>query len=213
MPPIPSYFRNYNGLCAFPLSSIPDNPYHVLAYLESMGFTIVNDNALNGDVVTTQLGFFAGSYVGTGKYARNARPSQAPLVVNCSSFVSFLYREMGVTLPRLAIQQSEMGALVPDLQQVMDGDLLFTTGLINRYRDDPEQSVGHVAIVTGAHACVHAEASGIRRTTIAKLLKKRSLRLVRRYVHQEDMVILVRCPPELEIETADDIYWLLTKHL
>lgn len=211
MSPIPSHFRKIGRRCAFPLSAIPLPPEKTLAIIERIpGLHILNDQ--HTTLVSEYLPTFAQRQIGVSKYLQNARPVDAPQWVNCSTFAAFVYAQMGVHLPRLAIQQSEIGALVPR-DQLCIGDLVFATGYINRFRDNPDQSVGHVAIVIGPNQYIHANQSGVTLATESQLFNNREFRVARRYITQADHVVLLSCDTQLNIETADDIYWLLTKHL
>ena len=58
-------------------------------------------------------------------------------------------------LSRRTIQQIDLGIAV-NPTDVMAGDLVFVTGRINYYQDDPAQGVGHVGIATGEGTVVHA---------------------------------------------------------
>lgn len=213
MPPIPSYFCKIRRRCAFPLSAIPLPPKDALRLIKRIpGLQILNDNYQTRTLVTECLPSFAKQYVGVSRYARNAHIDGAPLYVNCSSFMAFVYAQMGIKLPRLAVQQSEVGELVSQ-ENLTVGDLVFTTGHINRYRDDPAQSVGHVAMLVGPSQYIHAHTSGVTLVKASHLYKNREFRVARRYISQTDCVVLLSCDTQLNIETSDDIYWLLTKYL
>ncbi len=45
-------------------------------------------------------------------YRYGARPSEAPRVFDCSSFVQYLYQRIGVKLPRTSIEQARCGKVV-----------------------------------------------------------------------------------------------------
>ena len=210
---IPNYFRNCGGRCAFPLSSVSQPPEKTLALLSNIpGLRILNNDYRAPILVSECLPAFARQYIGVSRYQRDAAFSNAPMQVNCSSFVKYLYYHMGVSLPHLAVQQSEVGKYVMR-DSLTIGDLVFLTGRINRYRTNPDDSVGHVALVVGPSRYLHACNRGVTECTEHSLLKKREFRVARRYVAAEDHVILLQCDPYLEIETADDIYWLLTRFL
>ena len=212
MTTIPSYLRNCNGRCAFPLSSIPLPEERTLELLTQAGFLVLNDCGSRHTLITECLPYFAIRHCGICKYSAKAKPTDAPITVNCSSFVSFIYGQMGVHLPRRAIQQSEIGIPIA-LKNIQVGDLVFTTGHINRYRDDPAQAVGHVALVITPTHFIHADRQGVRQITAKKFFKTREFRVARRLITPKDSVVLVSCPNELCIETADDIYWKLTEYL
>jgi cell wall-associated NlpC family hydrolase len=210
---IPSYFRKCDGRCAFPLSAISLPPEEVVALLSKIeGIRILNDNYTTHSLISECLPSFARSFIGVSKYKITALPTDAPYLVNCSSFLKYVYSQMGICLPRLAIQQSEVGQLV-SRDDLVVGDLVFLTGHINRYRNDPAQSVGHVAMVVGPSQYIHARVGGVALASEKQLYKKAEFRLARRYIQPTDHAILLSCVPKLPIETADDIYWMLTKYL
>src|SRR3989338_8448371 len=62
--------------------------------------------------------------IGVSKYRRGARPSEFPNIVDCSSFVKWLYARRGIWLPRRTIQQRQYGETV-DINELTAGDLIF----------------------------------------------------------------------------------------
>ncbi|RMG59311.1 MAG: NlpC/P60 family protein [Bacteroidetes bacterium] len=79
----------------------------------------------------------------------------SPTGFDCSGFVSYVFRQHGLRLPRSSAAMAQTGLEV-DLEEVQPGDLLFFTG-----RDASSGVIGHVALVTGTesghlhmtHAC------------------------------------------------------------
>ncbi|MBT6294905.1 MAG: hypothetical protein HOJ25_04440, partial [Candidatus Magasanikbacteria bacterium] len=47
--------------------------------------------------------------IGYAQYVLRAKMSQAPNIVDCSSFVKYLFGKKGMWLPRISIQQRECG--------------------------------------------------------------------------------------------------------
>jgi cell wall-associated NlpC family hydrolase len=66
---------------------------------------------------------------------------------DCSGFTQQVYRQFGVTLPRSAAEQAQMGENV-QLDDLQIGDLLF----YRTYKSDPS----HVAIYAGNGQIIHA---------------------------------------------------------
>jgi hypothetical protein len=71
--------------------------------------------------------------------------------------------------------------------------------------------VGHVGIATGEGTIVHAANSrvGIIETTVEDFISGEKLRGIRRYVPKDSEVVTVTTPPQREVETSDDIQWIL----
>ena len=90
-------------------------------------------------------------------YFYGARPDEAPKRFDCSSFVQYLYRLIGITLPRNSIDQAACGRRVRDIKKLEVGDLLFFTSKVGRYNRKFPMGVGHVAIYIGGGKGVHAK--------------------------------------------------------
>lgn len=199
-------FRAVSGRCAVVLSSlrlpIPDEK--ALATLTTLGFSVI-------EVDLVQL---ARSRVGVSRYRRGAGAADAPETFDCSSFIKWLYAERGVWLPRRTIQQIALGTAI-DTCDILAGDVVFTTGRINYYHDDPTQGVGHVGIATGEGTIVHAANSrkGIIESSLQDFLKEETPRGVRRYVSQAAATITLETPLSREVECSDDLRWIILQQL
>jgi hypothetical protein len=173
-----------------------------LAILSRLGFSVV-------DVSLSEL---AQRQIGASIYRLGAHPNMAPSIVDCSSFVRWLYAQKGIWLPRLSIQQREYGLPVP-LTDIREGDLIFTTSRCgNFFLNDPKDAVGHVGMYTGS-GVVHAasKSSGVIETSLANFV--RNFRGVRRYVPRNARITTLRIPPKRFVETSDDLRWILLRHL
>lgn len=106
-------------------------------------------------VVDVNIVSLARERIGTSEYRRNARLSEAPSVFDCSTFTKWLYGQRGIWLPRRSIQQRELGDTV-SLRELKAGDLVFKSGLIDYFLDDPSDGVGHVGIATDEKTIIHA---------------------------------------------------------
>lgn len=110
----------------------------------------------------------ARSQLGTRYVFGGNRPDQA---LDCSSFARFAMEALGITLPRTAQQQAQLGAAVPrDRAQLRPGDLLtFGRGA----------KVSHVGIYIGEGKFIHASVTSGRviETTI-----ERNTQLFRRWL-------------------------------
>ena len=140
-------YRAVGNRCAIDISELhlPISNDRVLSILAAKKFKV-----LKIDMIA-----IARQCVGVSQYHRGARLSEAPAIVDCSSFVKWLYGQRGVWLPRRSIQQRELGEVV-EPNEVIAGDIIFTSGRTNYYFDDPADGVGHLGIVTDDNTVIHA---------------------------------------------------------
>jgi hypothetical protein len=76
----------------------------------------------------------------------------SPSGFDCSGFVQYVFAKQGVSLPRTASQQAQVGtALAPDWRAVSPGDLVMF---------EENGRIGHVAIYAGGNRIIHSTASG-----------------------------------------------------
>jgi hypothetical protein len=125
-------YRAVKQRCAVDLVrlSLPISEEAALNILQSKGFV-----ALDIDLIA-----LARTCIKRSGYRRGAQASEAPSVVDCSSFIKWLYGERGIWLPRRTIQQRNLGEAV-DLDHLCAGDVVFTSGRINYYETDPLNGV------------------------------------------------------------------------
>lgn len=90
-------------------------------------------------------------------YFYGAKPEEAPRRFDCSSFVQYLYKKIGIDLPRNSIDQAACGRRVWDIKKLEVGDLLFFTSKVGRYNRAFPMGIGHVAIYIGNGRGVHAK--------------------------------------------------------
>ena len=152
--------------------------------------------------------------IGSSQYRRGARPSEAPALVDCSSFTKWLYAQRGIWLPRRSIQQSQTGETI-NLDELADGDLIFTSGPISYYYDDPADGVGHVGIATGDGSVIHAANTRVNviESPLKKFVDPNNLRKVKRLVPKNLNVLTLETPLHREVETSDDIRWIILQSL
>ena len=199
-------YRIVGNRCAVNLSlmHLPISDENALDILFKKGF-----KALEVDLIE-----IARQCVRTSLYRRGAKPSEAPQVVDCSSLIKWLYGKRGIWLPRRSIQQRDQGEPVP-FDQIVAGDIIFTLGWINYYHDDPSDGVGHVGIATGSGTVVHAanQKNNVIESPIESFMGKTNIRGIRRYIPKDEKVITLEVPTSLEVETADDIKWIILQSL
>jgi hypothetical protein len=152
--------------------------------------------------------------VGKSIYRRGSRLSEAPNFFDCSSFIKYLYGQKGIWVPRRSIQQSEFGCSV-DLKNITAGDVICVSGHIDYFIKDPLLGVGHVGIVTENNSVIHAKnkEAGIVETPMKNFFSKDNLRTVRRIIPSDHQVYTFLTSEEREVESSDDIGWIIRQNL
>ena len=191
--------------------------------LEALDLPISREEALailcrkEFSLIEVDMIALARQWIGRSAYRRGTWASGAPAVVDCSSFVKWLYAQRGIWLPRLAVQQRECGERV-HIEDIVAGDLVFVSGRFDFYRSDPSDGVGHVGIATGDGTVVHASyEAGVVEVLLGAgecRLDLNKLRDVRRYIPNGAEVLTLEVPTHiLEVESADDIRWFILQSL
>ena len=199
-------YRAVGHRCAVDIDSLqlPISREETLSILATKKFKV-----LEIDVVT-----LARNCVGVSQYRRGARLSEAPTIFDCSSFIKWLYGQCGIWLPRRSIQQRELGESI-GLDHVVSGDVVFVSGFIDYYLDDPIDGVGHVGIATGNNTVIHAGNSkvGVIESPLDVFVEDDKFRDVRRYIPKHREIIILETPIDREVEIADDIRWIVLQSL
>jgi uncharacterized membrane protein YbaN (DUF454 family) len=110
--------------------------------------------------------------------------------IDCGAFVQQVFRAFGVSLPRTAAGQYEMGCDVAR-EELRPGDLLF-------FRDTYRRGISHVGIFIGQSRFIHAARGGVRITSLASGYWAKRLAAARRVADVEE-IAAVGCleePPE-----------------
>ena len=199
-------YRAVENRCAVILDSLrlPISREETLAVLVQKGFRTAEI-----DIIA-----LARRCIGTSKYRRGARLSEAPAVIDCSSFIKWLYAQRGIWLPRRSIQQHELGEVV-SLDELIAGDLVFVSGWIDYYHDDPANGVGHVGVATGDNTVIHAanRKANVVESPLDKFVGKTKFRGARRYLPKGVAVLTLEIPSCREVEVADDLRWIILQSL
>lgn len=199
-------YRAVQNRCAVHLPSLklPVTDVEALTILENNGFKV-----LEVDLIA-----LARQCIKASTYHRGAKPSEAPAVVDCSSFIKWLYGQHGIWLPRRSIQQRELGTPVP-VEEIGAGDVIFVSGWIDYYHTDPKDGVGHVGIATGEGTVVHAadRKAHVVESSIENFVGKTKFRGARRYVPKDQTVLILETPANREVEIADDLRWIVLQSL
>lgn len=99
-------------------------------------------------------------------YRYGAAPEEAPNCFDCSSFSQYLFKQIGIELPRSSILQAAdtQGKEImpaPDLSNFEAGDLLFMSGIAGHYDDElfggTRHYIGHVIIYLGNGIIIQAK--------------------------------------------------------
>lgn len=200
-------YRAVGNRCAITPNAVgvPVSRSEVLAILIQKGFGLVN----------VDLVALARQCIGTSRYRRSARLREAPAIVDCSSFVKWLYGMRGIWLPRRSIQQRELGESV-SFEELVAGDVVFVSGWIDYFHNDPANGVGHVGIATGERTIIHAANSktNVVESSIEEFIGATGkFRGVRRYIPKGVEVLTLETPADREVEIADDIRWIVLQSL
>ena len=101
------------------------------------------------------------SFGGSCSDAHSGNPAKQ---CDCSSLTMMSYRSGGVTIPRLAADQSRAGSPIYDLRTLLPGDLLFLIG-----SDGTRANPGHVGMYLGQGVIIEAPHTGtlVKLTTLA----------------------------------------------
>lgn len=219
-------FRAVGDRCAVDLQSLnlPITPEDSLRTLEREGFWCKK----------VSLARLLKKFIGRAGYRRGARMREAPYVFDCSSFAKWIYGFLGINLPRRSIQQFEACVsrqrLGPELVCPTDlrrsgfqlgnftpGSLIFSRGT-HPYTGSNGERIGHVGIVmdlVGRFSCTVAHAvnaeKGIVQEDFWDFKSKRGdgTVWVGRIAPDLDKLITVVAPMKWEVETSDDIRWIL----
>ncbi len=94
-------------------------------------------------------------------YKYGATPDEAPEFFDCSSFIQYVFKEIGVDLPRSTILQANEGNAVK-LEEIEPGDLLFFHGTQGFYNEKFPEGIGHVVLYIGDDKTIHASSKRIQ---------------------------------------------------
>ena len=97
---------------------------------------------------------FAKSLIGK-PYKYGAKPEEAPNFFDCSSFTQYIFKQIGIELPRSTILQADCGEKI-ELDKIEPGDLLFLHGTQGFYNKCFPEGIGHVILYIGNGKTIHA---------------------------------------------------------
>lgn len=191
-------YRAVGNRCAVDVTSLrlPITNHEILDILYKKGFESVDVNIIDE----------ARAHIGKAAFRLGVRMSETPATFDCSSFTKWLYGMKGIWIPRLATQQFEHCTPV-DLEAIQTGDLIFTSGYCKK-----AWHIGHVSLYTGHSvitAMIQKSGRGIIEISLEKLITQRKLQGVGRITNSLDEISTLIIPPSYEVETSDDIKYLV----
>lgn len=138
-----------------------------------------------------RLVFFARKHLGR-PYKFGAQPSEAPKAFDCSSFVKYLYKRIGVNLPRTALDQALIGKTIPSKKELLEiGDLLFFKGGWGHYCPEYPMGIGHVGIYVGNGKVINARSGEVDGKKSDFVIEED----VDSFLNRKDFVVIKRIPP------------------
>ncbi len=135
-----------------------------------------------------KLIYFAKKHLGK-PYKFGSNPSEAPKNFDCSSFVQYLYRRIGVKLPRTALDQASIGKTIKPKKELLKiGDLLFFKGGWGHYNPQFSTGIGHVVIYVGSGKVINAKSKEVDEKEIGSVIEED----VKDVLCRKDFVIVKR---------------------
>lgn len=149
---------------------------------------------------------------GRSTYCRSAGMREAPDILDCSALIKWLYAQRGIWLPRYSVQQRKHGEEV-SLEGLRAKDLVFATSLWNHNDPVMRDAVGHVGLAADGSHIIHAssEYGGVTECTVNDFMHGREFRGARRILSNPDSVCTFLTPPDLTIESSDDLDWIVSQ--
>lgn len=197
--------------------------------LREMNLPISAENEIRGILsdkgfreIDVDISALAKSLVGVARWKLPARQYEAPQYFDCASFVKWIYAQRGITIPRRCMQQFEFcrtHAKILDRDEVFcPGDLLFVTSpFVHGKRTDEHNGIGHVCLVIDNGDVVCATNSefglGVVKIPFHQICATRKICGTGRIVSREAELITLLTPPHREIETSDDVRWIILQSL
>lgn len=115
------------------------------------GYALINNEMYKFDGLTTPGFIQKEKLVANALMYLNAPylwGGRSPLGIDCSGFTQMVYRLQGISLPRDAYQQAEVGTTLSFVEESEPGDLAFF--------DNKEGEVTHVGIILADNHIIHA---------------------------------------------------------
>lgn len=135
-----------------------------------------------------RLVYFARKHLGKS-YKFGANPSEAPNFFDCSSFVQYLYKRIGVSLPRTALDQASVGKTIGSKKELLKaGDLLFFKGGWGHYNPRYPMGVGHVGIYVENGKIINARSKEVNGAEKGSVIEEG----VESFLNRKDFIVVKR---------------------
>jgi hypothetical protein len=188
---------------SIPTLGLPLTTEAILSILGRLGFQ-------NLEIHLVDL---ARSCIGQSRYERGTDIEQAPKIVDCSSFMKWLYAQMGIWLPRYAVEQKDYCPLSIEPATMQAGDLVFRNNSYNFYTKDSPDGVGHVGMATGDGTVIHASkrAKGVIEVPYNQFTDSQSFRGIKRILLPQTVTLI--CPAKYKPEHSLSLRWIILQTL
>jgi hypothetical protein len=131
------------------------------------------------------------------EYRARSTPAEAPDKYSCSTLTQAVFANVGIHLPRYAIDQSYIGTL---LEEPCEGSLVFYK---NRFPiTDSDRSIGHVGILTTNNTIIHG--SSKLRKIVEQTFDKKPI-MIRDVIPNYSCMLLILPEQQEGVETALDL--------
>lgn len=135
-----------------------------------------------------RLVYFAKKHLGK-PYKYGASHSEAPNFFDCSSFIQYLYKRIGINLPRTALDQASVGQKIKSKKELLEiGDLLFFKGGWGHYNPEYPAGIGHVGIYVGNGKIINARSKRLGSKEKGTVIKED----VKEFLGRKDFVVIKR---------------------
>lgn len=94
-------------------------------------------------------------------YKYGASIADTPDFFDCSLFTQYIFKQVGINLPRSTILQADAGELV-NFENIQPGDLLFFHGTQGFYNKKFPEGIGHVVLYIGDDKTIHAASERVQ---------------------------------------------------
>jgi cell wall-associated NlpC family hydrolase len=122
---------------------------------------------INNEQKRNRLIFFAKKQLGK-PYKWGVKKSEIGKYFDCSSFTQYLYKRIGIELPRTTVLQAYHGKTIKSTKKppylnekdLKTGDLLFFKGEKGHYTKEFPNGIGHIIMYLENGKFIHASANG-----------------------------------------------------
>ncbi|MBU1159931.1 C40 family peptidase, partial [Patescibacteria group bacterium] len=129
----------------------------------------------------------------------------APDYFDCSSFISYVFSQSGVQIPRVSIDQFLFGKEINE-KDLKPGDIIFSKGKKPHFNKIITNGVGHVGIYLGENKVIHASGAKVAIEDYRKASSFKELRGFRRMISENNDLLVLTVPIErLDIRIKEDL--------